>query len=116
MAAGQLDLAVKLQNKLTSQAADVTWRQEDLHAVIRGYLGNSQFDAAIPLLRQHIDLFRAHRVGLQFLLIKLLLKTRRTLEAMRAIDTVDLSSLDAEQKKALAQLQSVANRQGGIGY
>ncbi len=54
---GQIELAIKLQNRLTTADPKTNWKQSDLYRVIHALLRAQDFDQALPLMEKHIELF-----------------------------------------------------------
>ncbi len=101
---GEYDLAIRLQEKITSSNPNSSWRQNDLYLTIQGLLKEKRFSDAVPLLEQHIEKFDLQRFTLQKLLIKIWLQEQRPQQAIKYIRGINAAFLEPEEKKQLREL------------
>jgi membrane associated rhomboid family serine protease len=107
---GDIDLAIMLQHRITTSNPAVTWRQIDLYRVIQAYLKAKNYNAAIPMMEQHIESFDEQRFTLQVLLLKIWLQDNRPRKAMRYMQGLNLAFFSAEQKQQMQQLANHAKK------
>jgi hypothetical protein len=115
IAEGDLDLAIKIQNRISVSQPSVTWKQVDLFRVIQGMLKAKRFADAEPLMEQHIELFDDNRFSIQVLLIKIWLQDQRPRRSLRYMQGLNLAFFSPEQTQQIHQLAAHAKKQIAAG-
>ncbi len=112
---GELDLAIRLQMKLTEKHPALTWRQADLKSVIATLLKHRKFDQAFPLIEDYIKLFPQDAFTMQTAMAKVWLQQERPKHTLRFLKTLDLASLDETQREVFKKLIETAKEQIASG-
>jgi len=115
IAEGDLDLAIKIQVRISVSQPSVTWKQADLFRVIQGMLKAKRFADAIPLMEKHIELFDENRFPIQILLIKIWLQDHRPRRTLKYMQGLNLAFFSPEQTQQIHQLAAHAKKQIAAG-
>lgn len=112
---GQIELAIKLQNRLTLTNPTSTWKQKDLYRVIQALLKEKNYDQALPLLEKHIDLFEPSRFAMQAAMMKIWLSQRQPKRTLGYLQGFNLAFMSSEEVAQTKQLAAAAKKQIAAG-
>lgn len=115
IAEGNLDLAVKIQTRISVSQPSVVWKQTDLFRIIQGMLKAKRFSDAVPLMERHIELFDENRFAIQVLLIKIWLQDHRPRRSLQYMQGLNLAFFSPEQTQQIHQLAAHAKKQIAAG-
>jgi membrane associated rhomboid family serine protease len=112
---GNVELAIKLQNRLSLSNPATTWKQPDLYRIVQALLKAKDYQQALPLLETHIDLFEQSRFAMQVAMMKIWLSQRQPKKTLEYLRGFNLSFLSPEQIPQIKQLAAAAKKQLAAG-
>lgn len=108
---GNIELAIKLQDRITLSNPAMTWKQKDLYRVVQALLKARDYEQALPLLEKHIDLFEQSRFAMQVAMMKIWLSQRQAKKALGYLQGFNLSFMSPEEVSQIKQLAAAAKKQ-----
>lgn len=108
---GNVDLAIKLQERLTKTNPTMNWRQKDLYRVIQTLLKSKNYDQALPLIQSHIDLFEHSRFAMQVTMMKIWLSQRESHRTLEYLQGFNPSFMEPNEVAQMEQLTIAAKKQ-----
>jgi hypothetical protein len=110
-----IEVAIRLQNRITLSNPTITWKQKDLYRVVQALLKAKDYDQALPLLEKHIDLFEQSRFAMQTAMMKIWLSQRQPEKTLRCLRGFNLSFMTPEEVAQIKQLAAAAKKQIAAG-
>lgn len=115
IAAGDLEIAMKLQARLSQKYPELTWRQSDLKQLISSLLKAKKYDQAFPAMENYITLFPSDAFTAQSVMAKIWLQQERPKHTLRFLQTLNLELLTPEQRPVFKKLVETAKQQIASG-
>ena len=112
---GQIELAIKLQNRLTAADPKINWTQPDLFRVVQALLKAKDYEQALPLMEKHIDLFEVNRFSIQTAMMKIWLNQHQPQRTLGYLQGFNPSFMTAEEVTQTKQLAAAAKKQIAAG-
>jgi membrane associated rhomboid family serine protease len=111
IAAGDLEVAIKLQTRLSQKYPQLTWRQSDLKRLISEFIKLKKYEQAFPLMETYITLFPSDAFTAQSVMAKIWLQQERPKHTLRFLKTLNLELLTPEQRPVFKKLVDTAKSQ-----
>lgn len=108
---GHIELAIKLQNRLTQANPGTNWKQQDLYRVVHALLRSIEYEQALPLMEKHIELFHESRFSMQVAMMKIWLNQHQPKQTLRYLKGFNPSFMSAAEVTQLKQLAALAKKQ-----
>ncbi len=108
---GNLDIAIRLQEKLSEKYPGLPWRQSDLKRVVVTFLKQRNFERAFPLMELYIQSFPDDAFNMQVLMAKVWLQQERPKHTLRYLQTMNLEAMDEKQRTTFKSLVATAKSQ-----
>jgi tetratricopeptide (TPR) repeat protein len=112
---GHIELAIKLQNRLTAADPSTNWKQNDLYRIVQALLKSKDYEQALPLMEKHIDLFEQNRFAIQVAMMKIWLSQQQPRKTLGYLQGFNPSFLAAEEVQLIKQIAAVARKQIAAG-
>lgn len=112
---GNIELAIKLQDRITLSTPTTTWKQKDLYRVVQALLKAKAYQQALPLLEKHVDLFDQSRFPMQVAMMKIWLSQREPKKTLRYLQGFNLTFMSPEEGTQIKQLTAAAKKQMAAG-
>ena len=107
---GNIDLAIKLQQRLSHGHGGLNWRAQDLYRVISGLLKARRYAEALPLIQTYVESFEERRFAMELAMIKIWLQQRRPRQALKYMEGMNLAFYTPEQAARIEPLVEQAQR------
>lgn len=112
---GNVEVAIRLQNRITLTNPALTWKQKDLYRVIQALLKAKDYYQALPLLEKHVELFEQSRFAMQVAMMKIWLSQREPQKTMHYLQGFNLAFMSPEEVTQIKQLAASAKKQMAAG-
>ncbi len=106
-----LEAAAKLRDRFRADGIDVRLSQAAQASMIRQYLARQDYDAALPVMQEHVEMFDEGRTVLQLNLAKILLHQQRPSKAKSILRSIEKTTLSEAERAQWNQLAAHVRRQ-----
>ncbi len=108
---GDIDLAIRLQTRISESDPTILWRQKDLYAVIQHILKAQDYDRALPLIEKHIELFEESRFTMQVAMMKIWLAQKRAQKTTDYLQGFNPAFMTEDEVQVLNKIAAAAQKQ-----
>lgn len=108
---GDVDLAIRLQTRITQANPTLVWKQKDLYAVVQRLLKAQDYARALPLIELHVELFEVARFTMQVAMMRIWLSMNQPRKTIEYLQGFNPSFMTPEEVKMLNQISAAAQKQ-----